>query len=198
MPRGQYDRTKTKQQRAAEKKSVAGKGAMRSAPAVTPHAVHAAAPSPKKQEWKDTPRNVRVEKVAMMDPEHYVWEMDRVATILTNLATNRLTLGDCGNAELLGKLEKAASAAVEHLDALRRILPHGQPAVIEIRGKDEGTVSLDTIQTGEKERIAAEVARRRASEQPKVAAAAQTLPPVPLPGNGATPPTFMPLAAPSA
>jgi len=206
MPRGQYDRTKTKEQRAAEKKTAAGKGAKKSAPAVTsPVAVKAKAePSPLKTEWKDAaPLNVeRVEKKYEMKEDLHDLrnEMDRVATLLTNLATNRLTLGDCGNVGLLGRLEQEATECVEHLAVLRRLLPHGlrQPGADKVEIK----VSLSDLQTGEKERIAAEVARRRSTElpkPPKTAAEPATLQipnPIPLPGTGpVSPPVFMPVAA---
>jgi hypothetical protein len=201
MPRGQYDRTKTKTQRAAEKKA-AGKAAMKSAPAVTPHAVKTAAPSPLKKPWKDAPANVQVETAFTKEesPSQYDLrnEMDRVSTILTNVCTNHLTLGNCGNLELLGKFESMAARTLDHLDRLRQLLPHsGGQTEVTLTGRDEVTVSLDAIQTGEKDRIAAEVARRRASE-PKASVAPPTFLPTPLPGNGAAPPTFMPLAAPSA
>ena len=198
MPRGQYDRTKTKEQRAAEKKA-AGKGAKTAAPAVSPQKAPksfgsavaskaAATESAVKSIEKAFPSRhevaqvvSQVEKLVTSD---YLLnaEINQVSAILTTLSSNRAML-ETKNASLTEQLDTSIVSAIKHLDRLRQLLPHGigQPELISREA------SKVDIKTTEQDRLAAEVEKRRG----------YTPNPIQMPGTAAPqPPAFLPLAAP--
>lgn len=213
MPRGQYDRTKSKEQRAAEKKA-AGKGAKLAAPAVTypapkPSKSFGAALSKKaasetavksvKPTFSPIDKSLLTKKLEEPSSGFVGFdlqvEINQVSSLITTLSSNRALL-DNRNLSVTDALDDAISNAVDHLERLRTLLPHGigqpGPEVAKM-------VTKDDLETAEQARISAEVEKRRIykAETAPVVPSFPIPTPVPMPGTTAPqPPAFIPLAAP--